>query len=267
MSKISACLVVYNEEKNIARCLASLAGAVDEIILIHDGECQDQTLKIAAGYNARIFTRPHVGMMEAHLVFALKQASGDWLLRIDADEFLTIDLKNNLRELVEAATLDGVSAYSFFWTDFDSTTGKLAKSGERKTILFKKADLYWLSLPHLAWQTRGRVRANNFTLGHVVKNQTWSSWWTAQKSWAKIQAAYLLKDFSELEVFQADRADFNKFYAFSRRQAKNPFWPPIKFVKALLEELINGHGFKKAVRRALYNFLLGYYLYVFAHRR
>lgn len=44
---ISACLVVRNEEAVIERCLESLAGVVDEIVLVHDGECEDRTLEIA----------------------------------------------------------------------------------------------------------------------------------------------------------------------------------------------------------------------------
>lgn len=65
LTKISACLVVRNEEKVIERCLNSLKGAVDEILIVHDGECGDNTLKIAKKFNADIFIRPMAGVMEA----------------------------------------------------------------------------------------------------------------------------------------------------------------------------------------------------------
>lgn len=265
--RISACLVVFNEAANIERCLASLQGVVEEIILVHDGACQDRTLEIAAAFGARIFIRPHVGMMEAHLAFALRQVSGDWVMRIDADEFLSSALKSDLRALVVGAEASGASAISVLWSDFCLKAGSFKISRERKTILFKKADLYWVSLPHLAWQTRGRVQKSNLVLAHVLKNRPRGAWWAQQKIWARIQAEYLLKDFSALENFQAQRADWENFYTFSRRQAKNPLLPLLKFSKSLFEELYGGSGFKKAVRRALYNFLLGYYLYVFIHRR
>ena len=42
---ISACLVVHNEEKLIGRCLESIKNLVDEIIVVHDGPCQDKTLR------------------------------------------------------------------------------------------------------------------------------------------------------------------------------------------------------------------------------
>lgn len=265
--KISACLVVFNEAANIKRCLVSLQGVVEEIILVHDGACQDQTLEIAAAFGARIFIRPHAGMMEAHLVFALQQASGDWVMRIDADEFLSPTLKKDLRVLVAGTETSGASAISVLWSDFCPKTSSLKITRERKTILFKKADLYWVSLPHLAWQTRGRIQKSDLVLGHVLKNRPRAAWWAQQKIWARIQAEHLLKDFSALDNFQAQRADWENFYAFSRHQAKNPLLPFLKFSKSLFEELRGGSGFKKATRRALYNFLLGYYLYVFVHRR
>ena len=45
---VSACLVVRNEGKMIDRCLRSLAAVADEIVLVHDGECEDDTLEIGA---------------------------------------------------------------------------------------------------------------------------------------------------------------------------------------------------------------------------
>src|SRR5579862_5338849 len=93
MSSISACLVVRNEEAVIERCLHSLAGVVDEIVLIHDGECTDRTLEIAERFGARITVADHAGGNEPHLPFAFALATGEWLLRLDADEFLSPELR------------------------------------------------------------------------------------------------------------------------------------------------------------------------------
>jgi len=79
MSSISACLVVRNEEAVIERCLHSLAGVVDEIVLIHDGECTDRTLEIAERFGARITVADHAGGNEPHLPFAFALATGEWL--------------------------------------------------------------------------------------------------------------------------------------------------------------------------------------------
>lgn len=267
MVKITACLVVYNEEQNIARCLESLRGAVDEIILVHDGGCQDRTLDIAYEYGVKIFIRPHMGMMEAHLVFALQQSTGDWVMRIDADEFLSPDLKINLRRLVVSAAASGISAYSFRWADFNQKFGNSAKNSEPKTILFKKTELYWFNIPHLAWQTRGKIKNTNYILSHLVKRPTGFFLSPRQRNLAKIQASYILKDFVDLDNFQAKPEDWKKFYNFSRRWSGCPWLALIKFSKSLSEELVHGVGFKKALKRARYNFYLGYYLYILTRHR
>jgi glycosyltransferase involved in cell wall biosynthesis len=99
---ISACLVVRNEEAVVERCLRSLVGVVDEVVCVHDGQCDDRTLEIAARHGARVYVRPLVGHAEAATVFAFEHARGDWILSIDADEFLSDPLRNNMRALVSA---------------------------------------------------------------------------------------------------------------------------------------------------------------------
>ena len=44
---ISACIVARNEEALIDRCLDSLDGVVDEVVLVHSGPCEDRTIEIA----------------------------------------------------------------------------------------------------------------------------------------------------------------------------------------------------------------------------
>lgn len=93
--KISACLVVYRGEKLIEGLLENIKDLIDEIILVYDGETEkeiDQTLEIAerfckkANLPLKIFKRPHRGNAELHRPFSFFQASGNWILWIDADE-------------------------------------------------------------------------------------------------------------------------------------------------------------------------------------
>ena len=112
MNKISACLVVHNEEKVIKRCLESLKGTVDEIIIVHDGKCKDESLIIARKYKARVFIRDFIGEAEYHRPFAFKKARGDWILHIDADESLNMKIKNAIPALVKSNKCD---AYVFAW--------------------------------------------------------------------------------------------------------------------------------------------------------
>src|SRR3989338_10954950 len=144
MTKISACMVVYNEEKNIRRCLESIKDVVDEIIVVHDGECKDKTLEICREYEAKVFIRPHHGAMEFHVPFCFKQVRGDWILRIDADEFLSDELKENITNLIRK---ENIIAYEFLWPLWDKQK-KLTKNWPHKLCLFRKENVSFLGIVH-----------------------------------------------------------------------------------------------------------------------
>lgn len=84
---LSACLIVKNEAETLARCLQSLQSVADEIVLVDTGS-SDQTLVIAERFGAKIYNMlwpDHFGQVRN---FALAQAQADWILSIDADEWL-----------------------------------------------------------------------------------------------------------------------------------------------------------------------------------
>lgn len=87
MPTISAVLIVRNEAERLPRCLESLSGAADEIVVADTGS-DDGTLACARAQGAICHTFPWTGDFSAARNFALAQAAGDYALVIDADEFL-----------------------------------------------------------------------------------------------------------------------------------------------------------------------------------
>jgi len=88
--QISATIVAFNEERNIARAIRSLGlghGCVDEIIVVDSGST-DRTREIAASLGARVVEEPWRGYA-AQKNFSASIAANDWILSIDADEELT----------------------------------------------------------------------------------------------------------------------------------------------------------------------------------
>jgi tetratricopeptide (TPR) repeat protein len=85
--RISACLITKNEEKVLAKCLESLKGIVDEIVVVDTGSA-DNTVKIAESYGARLGNFEWVNDFSAARNAALEHATCEWALWIDADEQL-----------------------------------------------------------------------------------------------------------------------------------------------------------------------------------
>ena len=83
--KISLCMIVKNEEDHLAECLNSVAGYVDEIIIVDTGS-QDNTVKIAEGFTDKIFNFQWVDDFSKARNYSLSKASNDWILVLDADE-------------------------------------------------------------------------------------------------------------------------------------------------------------------------------------
>jgi|SRR5215471_1011390 len=99
--KISAIVITFNEEHNIAAALESLSWA-DEIVIV-DAESTDRTAEIASRFTDRIFVRSWPGY-SAQKNFAAEQANNDWVFSLDADERVSPQLMNailNLRDRSE----------------------------------------------------------------------------------------------------------------------------------------------------------------------
>jgi len=96
-SKISAVIITYNEESNIERCLKSLAGIVDEIIIV-DSFSKDETETICKKYNAQFHQRKFAGYSDQKN-WGNAQAKHNFILSLDADEALDETLRTTILNL------------------------------------------------------------------------------------------------------------------------------------------------------------------------
>ncbi len=83
--KISLCMIVKDEEEQLARCLDSVKDCVDEMVIVDTGST-DSTVAIAESYGARILYHAWDGSFSSARNVSLDAATGDWLLVLDADE-------------------------------------------------------------------------------------------------------------------------------------------------------------------------------------
>jgi len=83
--RVSACLIVKNEEAHLDTCLSHLAGFADELVIVDTGS-EDRTLEIARAHGAVLLQTPWEEDFATARNLGLARAGGDWILYIDADE-------------------------------------------------------------------------------------------------------------------------------------------------------------------------------------
>ena len=96
MINLSVVVLTKNEEKNIQRCLESVAGWANEIVVV-DEESTDATVDIVSRYTGKIIIRK-MDIEGRHRNFAYAQAKNLWVLSLDADEMATEELKGEIKD-------------------------------------------------------------------------------------------------------------------------------------------------------------------------
>lgn len=99
MVKLSVVLAVRNEELNLAKCLASVENIADEIIIV-DEYSTDKTVETAKKFGAKVFEEPHHEIFHITKQKALDMATGEWILQLDADEIVTSQLAQEIKEVI-----------------------------------------------------------------------------------------------------------------------------------------------------------------------
>jgi len=103
---LSVCMMVKDEEHNLKRCLSSLNGIADELVVVDTGS-NDSSVSIAESFGAKVYHHPWENDFSKHRNQSIGYASSDWLMIFDADEELflsdsssALDLKKWLGEVV-----------------------------------------------------------------------------------------------------------------------------------------------------------------------
>lgn len=140
MELISAVIITKNEEKNIGRCLDSLFGIVDEIVVI-DSLSTDNTKGICEQYGALFFEKEFVNYSDSKN-FGNSKASNDIILSLDADEVISETLKASILKTKQDFTADGyafnrLTNYCGHWVRY------CGWYPDTKLRLFRKSKAEW----------------------------------------------------------------------------------------------------------------------------
>lgn len=164
MVSVSLCMIVKNEEKRLGRCLDSVRGLVDEIVVVDTGST-DATRDLARKYTDRVYDFTWCADFSAARNFSFSLATGDYLLWLDADDVFTAgpswqQLKNGDFEPFDVMMLP-------YRVAFDEN-GACLLSYERERVLRRQAGFRWQGRVHEVIEPAGTViRRNDTFVAHL----------------------------------------------------------------------------------------------------
>lgn len=99
-TNLTVIILTYNEEKNVAHALDSVCGWADQVFIL-DSFSTDKTLEIAKNYDCQVFQHPFESYpQQRNYALTNLPVNAEWVLFLDADEWLPNDLKQEITELI-----------------------------------------------------------------------------------------------------------------------------------------------------------------------
>ncbi len=144
--RVTLCMIVRDEERNLEACLAPIVHLFDEIIVVDTGSA-DRTKEIAARFTPHVYDFPWCDDFSAARNESLKHATGDWIFWLDADDRVRPEQVPLLRRCFEQVD-SRVGAY-FMETMLPPTepTGEL-ESVTHPRLFRRHPDLRWHGRVH-----------------------------------------------------------------------------------------------------------------------
>ncbi|MFC1564105.1 glycosyltransferase [candidate division KSB1 bacterium] len=163
--KISAALIVKNEEDMLAECIESFREAVDEIVIVDTGST-DNTVEIAKDYNINLFHHEWQNDFSEARNFSISKTTGDWILIIDADERLARE------DIVKVRAMKWeLENEVYYFSVYSTLPGHLGTAGFGKCYsarLFKKRpEHYYFGIVHNVLNTVDKRAVTDIKIYHL----------------------------------------------------------------------------------------------------
>ncbi|MGN1077512.1 MAG: glycosyltransferase [Candidatus Gallimonas sp.] len=166
MIKLSLCMIVKDEEEVLARCLESVSAYVDEIVIADTGST-DKTKKIARSYGARVFGFAWREDFAAARNFAFSKAEGDYLMWLDADDYISPENGNRLAALKERLALEPADMVMCPYDVAFDEQGAPTCTFFRERIVKRDVGYLWEGRVHECIAPRGKVIRSDFRVFHL----------------------------------------------------------------------------------------------------
>lgn len=158
-------MIVRNEEQTLPRCLASVAGLVDEIVVVDTGST-DATKAVARRFTDRIYDFPWIDDFAAARNDAFGRGTGDYLLWLDADDRLLPGDRARFLTLRRNLSADTDVVMMKYNTGFDAQ-GNVTFSYYRERLVKRSRHFRWKEPVHEYIETSGRIVMSDVCVTHA----------------------------------------------------------------------------------------------------
>ena len=156
MVTISLCMIVRDEEKTLDRCLRSVEGIPDEIVIVDTGS-GDATKQIALRFTSKVYDFAWIDDFAAARNDSFLHATMDYVLWLDADDVLLPGDRNKLVELKKTLSPTVDAVYMAYNTAFDGL-GNLLQSARRLRMVNRSKGFTWAGVVHEDLVSDGQFR-------------------------------------------------------------------------------------------------------------
>lgn len=168
MPTISLCMIVKNEEMHIARCLDSVQGLVEEIIVVDTGSV-DRTVEIVSKYTSKVYSYLWKDDFSDARNYSFSKATMDYCMWMDADDILEEVEKDKFLRLKQNLSSDTDIVMMKYNTSFDEA-GKPSFSYFRERWIRNKSHYRWLGVVHEVIPLRGKIVYSDIAISHKKIN-------------------------------------------------------------------------------------------------
>ena len=164
MIEISLCMIVKDEEAVLARCLESVKGIADEIVIVDTGST-DATREIARRFTDKVYSFEWIDDFSAARNFAFSKGTKDFLLWLDADDILLESDRKKFLHLKETLPQDTDAVMFPYHTGFDSQ-GNPIFSYYRERLFRRDRGFVWKGAVHEAVEVSGKILYEEIAVTH-----------------------------------------------------------------------------------------------------
>lgn len=174
MPALTLIVCLHGERDELQRLLKESAGCYDDLVVVHDGQDAAGLRGVVESVRGRFFERPREYQQEPHWPFAWGQAAHDWILRLDADEFPSVEMKAWLGEFRQAAEPEEtISGFTCYWPLWNGTRAISRKWFAGRNFLFHRKRVRFFGMVEQTPVPDGRYEPLDLVLHHQPRRKAY----------------------------------------------------------------------------------------------